>query len=289
MCACLGDSAGDFHLKREFFTKGLRWLSCARKVVSWDETCTCSCLLLQQSASWCKKQFDHLSDPAPSRALAPPSWAHFVYVSWKIQQMYLLLIFFFFLLRGWLNMLFRGELSWEKLKGYEAIRPELLQCGTFNEMKTNGVSMKDVPLLYFASENCWLWLTGVQLQMVSLYGPMQKMSKDQYATQTLLRQNWESNKKSVFNACCDQYSDLVNRVSPWWNRLSAVTKTVCPHVWLLNTLSKVVHTCAHTCEMHRKKVSKDAVHCVKNNGRFGSFTPWIKCVCGVYIFGGKCR
>lgn len=75
--------------------------------------------------------------------------------------------------------------------------------------------------------------------MVSLYAPMPTMSKNQCATQTPTRQNWKSNKKSVFNACCDQYSDLVTGVSPWWNRLSAVTGTVCPRL-VSNTLSEVV-------------------------------------------------
>lgn len=287
MCACLGDSAGDFHLKREFSQKGWdgwaarekssRGMKCALV-----PACCCSSRHLDAKSNLPIS----VTPPTARRWLRLPE--PILFMSPGRSSMYLLVIFFlFFLLRGWLNMLFRGELSWEKLKGCEAIRPELLQCGAFNEIKTNGVSMKDVPLLYFASENCWLWLTGVQLQMVSLYGPMQTMSKDQYATQTLLRQNWKSNKKSVFNARCDQYSDLVNRVSPWWNRISAVTKTVCPHVWLLNTLSKVVHTCAHTCEMHRKKVSKDAVHCVKNNvwviHTVDQMCVWCR------HFWGKCR
>lgn len=132
--------------------------------------------------------------------------------------------------------------------------------------------MKDLLPLSFAGENRWLWLNGVQLQMAALYGPKRTMSKNQCATQTLLRQNWKSNKKSVFNACPDQYSDLVNGrpLFPWWNRLSVVTKAVCPHVWLLNALSEVAcKECALVKWTGKKREQRRKVHCVINNQLLG--------------------
>lgn len=135
--------------------------------------------------------------------------------------------------------------------------------------------MKDLLPLSFAGENRWLWLNGVQLQMAALYGPKRTMSKNQCATQTLLRQNWKSNKKSVFNACPDQYSDLVNGrpLFPWWNRLSVVTKAVCPHVWLLNALSEVAcKECALVKWTGGKKRAKTQSPLCDKQPTFGWFT-----------------
>lgn len=147
--------------------------------------------------------------------------------------------------------------------------------------------MKDLLPLSFAGENRWLWLNGVQLQMAALYGPKRTMSKNQCATQTLLRQNWKSNKKSVFNACPDQYSDLVNGrpLFPWWNRLSVVTKAVCPHVWLSNALSEVAcKECALVKWTGEKREQRRNVHCVINNQLLGHLHFWTNTYCPHFFF-----
>lgn len=157
--------------------------------------------------------------------------------------------------------------------------------------------MKDLLPLSFAGENRWLWLTGVQLQMAALYGPMRTMSKNQCATQTLLRHNWKSNKKSVFNACPDQYSDLVNGrpLFPWWNRLSVVTKTVCPYVWLSNALSEAAcKVCTLVKWTGKKREQRRNAHCLINNQPLGHLHFWANMYCLHFFFfffpntGRKC-